>query len=67
MSERRGPHYVKDGWVVGHVQTEDPWPTYYMHQLEIVRPATIAERIRWFLFKTPPVTPSKPKHVEEHR
>lgn len=51
---RRGPTYVKDGWVLGHVQCDDPWPSYYCHQIEIIRPASLMESIRWWLFKTMP-------------
>lgn len=51
---RRGPTYVNEGLVIGHVQCDKPFPSFYCHQLEVIRQASIIERIRWWLFKTAP-------------
>ena len=46
---RRGPTYVENGYVIGHVQSNDLGGSFYLHQFEIIRKATLWERIAWLL------------------
>lgn len=57
MSETRyRPTYVIDGFVVTH-----PWADfgYYMNQFEVLRRASIIERLTWWLLKRAPTESTK--------
>jgi hypothetical protein len=51
---RQGPTYVNDGYVIGHRQSKEMPGWVYSHQFEVIRPATLWERLMWMLFRKPP-------------
>lgn len=51
---RRGPTYVENGYVIGHRQNEELSGWIYAHQFEVIRRATLWERLMWFLFRKGP-------------